>query len=184
MRSRLYIGEAEREAGGAVNEPESRLRDLSYMLERFRQWFGYDRWANQEVLTCFRAASHPPRRSQKLLGHILGTQYLWFSRIEQNQSPLSIWPELSLAECEQHMSRLEQIWSAYLARLDERGLIETITYQNSKGESWSNSVEEILTHVILHSAYHRGQIASDMRASGYTPAYTDFIHAVRQKFLK
>jgi uncharacterized damage-inducible protein DinB len=32
----------------------------------------------------------------------------------------------------------------------------------------------------MHSAYHRGQIASHMREQRYTPAYTDFIHAVRQ----
>jgi len=40
-------------------------------------------------------------------------------------------------------------------------------------------VEDILTHVTIHSAYHRGQIASDLRAAGQAPAYTDFIHAVR-----
>jgi uncharacterized damage-inducible protein DinB len=38
--------------------------------------------------------------------------------------------------------------------------------------------------VIMHSAYHRGQIASDMRAAGFTPAYTDFIHAIRQGFVE
>jgi uncharacterized damage-inducible protein DinB len=32
----------------------------------------------------------------------------------------------------------------------------------------------------MHSAYHRGQIASHMREQGQAPAYTDFIHAVRQ----
>jgi len=37
-----------------------------------------------------------------------------------------------------------------------------------------------LTHVIMHSAYHRGQIALEMRAAGMEPAHTDFIHAVRQ----
>jgi uncharacterized damage-inducible protein DinB len=36
----------------------------------------------------------------------------------------------------------------------------------------------------MHSAYHRGQIASQMRASGKTPAYTDFIHGVRQGLVK
>jgi len=41
-------------------------------------------------------------------------------------------------------------------------------------------VGDILTHVLLHSAYHRGQIAVDLRAAGLTPAYTDYIHAVRQ----
>ena len=54
-------------------------------------------------------------------------------------------------------------------------------YTNSRGEAWTSTVEEILTHVVIHSAYHRGQIASDVRASGGVPAYTDYIHAVRQR---
>jgi len=55
---------------------------------------------------------------------------------------------------------------------------------NSKGETWSSQVNDVLLHVITHSAYHRGQIASDMRAAGLTPAYTDFIHAIRQEIVK
>jgi uncharacterized damage-inducible protein DinB len=57
---------------------------------------------------------------------------------------------------------------------------ETIAYKNSKGEPWTSRVQDILTHVFFHSAYHRGQIASEMRRAGYAPAYTDFIHGVRQ----
>ena len=38
---------------------------------------------------------------------------------------------------------------------------------------------DILSHVLRHSHYHRGQIASAVREAGGTPAYTDFIHAVR-----
>jgi uncharacterized damage-inducible protein DinB len=45
-------------------------------------------------------------------------------------------------------------------------------------------VEDVLTHVLFHSAYHRGQIALQMRASGAEPAYTDFIHAVRKGFVE
>jgi uncharacterized damage-inducible protein DinB len=41
-----------------------------------------------------------------------------------------------------------------------------------------------LTHVLFHSAYHRGQIALHLRASGFTPASTDFIHAVRAGFIE
>ena len=59
-----------------------------------------------------------------------------------------------------------------------------ISYVNSKGESWSSQVDDVLLHVITHSAYHRGQIASDMRAAGLTPAYTDFIYAIRQEIVK
>lgn len=49
----------------------------------------------------------------------------------------------------------------------------------AKGDSFSSTIEDILQHVITHSAYHRGQIAADLRTSGSTPAYTDFIHATR-----
>jgi uncharacterized damage-inducible protein DinB len=38
----------------------------------------------------------------------------------------------------------------------------------------------MLVHTVLHSAYHRGQVAAEVRAAGGEPAYTDFIHAVRQ----
>jgi uncharacterized damage-inducible protein DinB len=58
-------------------------------------------------------------------------------------------------------------------------LTEEVSYTNSKGEAWSSTVDEILTHIAIHSAYHRGQIAADLRSAGQTPAYTDYIHAVR-----
>jgi len=63
-------------------------------------------------------------------------------------------------------------------------LAEAVDYKNSKGEPWRNRVEDVLTHVIMHSAYHRGQIAMEMRAAGMEPAYTDFIHAVRQEIVQ
>ena len=61
---------------------------------------------------------------------------------------------------------------------------QSITYKNSKGEEWTSTIVDVLNHVVIHSAYHRGQIASHMRANGQTPAYTDFIHGVRQGLVK
>jgi uncharacterized damage-inducible protein DinB len=68
--------------------------------------------------------------------------------------------------------------------MDERRLESGITYRNTKGEPWTNSVGDILMHVTMHSAYHRGQIAAAMRAEGHAPAYTDFIHGARQGFFE
>ena len=47
-----------------------------------------------------------------------------------------------------------------------------------------HQIVQTTTHVVIHSAYHRGQIASDVRASGGVPAYTDYIHAVRQGLIE
>ena len=59
-------------------------------------------------------------------------------------------------------------------------LAEAVGYRNSQGEYWTSTVGDILTHVALHGAYHRAQIATAIREAGGTPAYTDFIHATRQ----
>ena len=103
--------------------------------------------------------------------------------MQQPQS-LSVWPECDLDQCEAQVAELVQLWREYFGQLSSSVLSKKITYKNSKGESWSSTVQDVLTHVLLHSAYHRGQIASLMRAGGYAPAYTDFIHAVRQGLIE
>lgn len=150
------------------------------MLDYFHLLFSYDDWANREVLSCLHRVAQPPARSVKLLAHILGTEYLWFSRIGQQRSRLPVWPELDLAQCEEHVAHLARTWSDYLRGLSRQDLSRSVPYRNSQGEPWTNSIQDILMHVVMHSAYHRGQIASHMRQAGYTPAYTDFIHAIRQ----
>ena len=140
----------------------------------------YDIWANRVALDSLRPA--PPPRSLRWMAHIVGAEHLWLARLQRKPSPLAVWPDLTVAQCAEQLSQLSQLWPDYLARIAGR-LGEGITYTNSKGEEWTSTIEDILVHVTIHSAYHRGQIASDVRAAGRVPAYTDFIHAVRQGFV-
>lgn len=57
-------------------------------------------------------------------------------------------------------------------------------YRNSKAERFSNTLSDLLTQVLTHGAYHRGQIAAEMRANGEEPVLTDFIAAVRKGILE
>lgn len=153
-------------------------------FDYLRRLFAYDHWANGEVLGGLRAVESPPLRSGKLIAHIVGTEYVWLARIRQQPSPLAVWPELNLADCAMHVDRLASLWDEYLDGTSGEGISHTVSYRNSKGELWSSSIQDILMHVMMHSSYHRGQIAADMRDAGHTPAYTDFIHAVRQERVK
>ncbi|HEV2021037.1 MAG TPA: DinB family protein [Terriglobales bacterium] len=153
-------------------------------IEHLRRLFAYDDWANRETLRLLRAAEPPPARSQKLLAHILAAELLWRGRLVEDDEPVVVWPELSLEGCEARLGQLSGLWQSYLGALDGRQLSHRVAYVNSKGEPWESAVEDVLLHVVMHSAYHRGQIASDMRNAGHTPAYTDFIHCVRQGLVK
>ena len=153
-------------------------------LEHLGRLFAYDDWANRETLSALRTAQPPPARSQMLLGHIIGAEELWLCRLLAEKNPVEVWPALTTDQCGARLNDLSRRWGKYMASMTAENLSARIAYVNSKGEPWESAVEDVLLHVAMHSAYHRGQMATDMRASGHTPAYTDFIHCIRQGFLK
>jgi uncharacterized damage-inducible protein DinB len=155
------------------------------LLDHSRRQFTYNIWANAEVLDGIdKSKPGLPGRPLQLLAHILSAERLWLERITHQPQSLAVWPELSIAQCEAQIEELTRLWKSYLSGASLSRFFETIAYTNSRGESWSNTVQEILTHVLFHSAYHRGQIANEMRACGATPAHTDFIHAARHGLIE
>ncbi len=154
------------------------------LIAHFSRLFAYDGWANREALTSVRAARTPLPQPLKLMAHIFAAELLWMERLEQKPQTIAVWPEFTADECERQAAELPALWKKYLAAGSEAGLAATVTYQNSQGETWSSRKHDILTHVITHSIYHRGQVAAAVRAAGLTPAYTDFIHSIRQGFVK
>lgn len=146
---------------------------------QFRRLFAWEAWANRESLTSAANMTLAPPQVVRWLGHLAGTGAEWRARLTGTTSRLAVWPELSLAQCEAEFALEATEWKLYLGALVDHDLAGRIEYRNSKGERWTSTVEEILTHVVLHGSYHRGQIASAIRAAGGTPAYTDFIHAAR-----
>ena len=115
-----------------------------------------------------------------IAGSIVGSGELWLARLRNEPPALAVWPELDLDGCAAGVTRLEERWPRHLAIVRDEDLGEGVGYRNTRGEYWTSTVADIISHVALHSSYHRGQIASELRAAGATPAYTDFIHAVRQ----
>jgi uncharacterized damage-inducible protein DinB len=154
------------------------------LADYLRRQFAYDEWANREALTAVRASTAGRERSLELSAHILAAERLWLERLKEQPASTPVWPRSGLEQCEAEAAELARLWKEYLDPLTAGDASQSISYKNSKGETWTSTILDILTHVILHSAYHRGQIASHLRASGETPAYTDFIHAVRQEFIK
>ena len=154
------------------------------MLEHINNLFSYDDWANREVFRLLQALDAPPAPSISLLAHIVSAERLWLERLLAQNQTLPVWPLFTLEQCKLEVDQLPGLLKSYLTSLGEAGLSSSLAYKNTKGDSFTNQRQDILLHVVMHSAYHRGQIAADMRAAGYTPAYTDFIHAVRQGFME
>jgi uncharacterized damage-inducible protein DinB len=149
--------------------------------------FAYDGWANRQCLAAMRTAGSVPADTVARMAHILSAQKLWLERILKQPQSVAVWPASTIANCEDLADEMASAWQSYLERVANQfapaSLDDKVEYRNTKGEPWSSRVEDILTHALFHSAYHRGQIALQMRSAGVEPAYTDFIHAVRQRFV-
>ena len=153
------------------------------ILDHYKRLFDYDRWANRESLASIKQEGQVSGKAMKLISHIIAAEWLWFERLTDSKRGMAVWPELTAQECEAELEKAADAWRDYLNRLAPGDLGKEVSYTNSKGELWSSPVGDILTHLLMHSAYHRGQIASERRQSGQTPANTDFIHCARQGFL-
>lgn len=152
------------------------------MLETIETVLAYDHWANREALASLRRAGQPPERAVALIAHIAAALALWHERIMREGRTIEVWPGWSIRETESELELLFANWNDLVRKYDDAAG-EMISYTNTKGEAFTSSIRQIVTHVMFHGSYHRGQIATLLKNAGHEPAYTDYIHAARQGFI-
>jgi len=137
-------------------------------------------WADDQALEALRSAPDADRAALKLLAHILGSDEAWLARIEERPKRVPVWPEITLGECATLAAEVHARLRTFLESLEDAALTRVIRYRNTAGDEFESSLDDILTHMALHGAYHRGQIAMLLRQSGGTPAVTDYIAFTRR----
>jgi uncharacterized damage-inducible protein DinB len=158
---------------------------MNESVSQLQRLFAWDDWANRTLLASVATSPQPPLNAVRRMAHIIAVEDLYRARMQDKDTTgFVVWPEYRITELEAHLNRLAQEWRAYFARLDPADLAHVSAYTNSQGQRWENAHGDMLMHLVMHSAYHRGQIAADIRVSGGEPAYTDFIEAVRRGFVK
>jgi uncharacterized damage-inducible protein DinB len=154
------------------------------LLGHHRRMLAWTAWANRESHASVARCGAPPPRAVRWLAHIAGAERTWLARLRGEPAPLAVWPDLALDACRRELDASAEAWAAFAAALDAGRLEAPVTYRNSRGEEFSSTPHDILAHATSHSACHRGQIAAELRAAGHEPVLTDYIHAVRQGFVR
>jgi uncharacterized damage-inducible protein DinB len=55
-----------------------------------------------------------------------------------------------------------------------------VSYRAPDGLAFSHPLGQLIRHVVNHSTYHRGQLATLLRQLGQTPPSTDFTKYLRE----
>jgi len=151
------------------------------MLETIRRLFEYNAWATPRVIASIESLEGDRQAALRPLAHMLVAEKVWLMRLNgKDTQSVNLAPEFSLEECQALESENQNGFANYIASLSEASLHSEIAYKNSRGDEFTTSVYDVLTHVAFHGAYHRGQAASAVRRAGGAPQNTDYITFVRQ----
>lgn len=149
------------------------------MQEALQRLFAHMRWADEQVLRELKQAEEP-LEPLKFYAHILAAERLWYLRIhEENWTVIPVWPDLTLEECERLSAENCAAYEKFIAGLSDADLRREVTYVNTQQKRYTNTIGDMLLHVMIHGAHHRGQVAHAMRRHGDTPPIVDYIVFVR-----
>jgi uncharacterized damage-inducible protein DinB len=149
------------------------------LTDHLARLFDHMAWADARALKALRKANGASELAHSELAHVLGVEHVWLARLEGRAASVAVWPTLSIDECEALARDTHAGLGAFLERQDESSLESTVHYRNSAGAEFDSKVSDILLHIALHGAYHRGKVAAALRAAGAEPAPTDYIAFVR-----
>ncbi len=152
------------------------------MIAHFSDLYAYNEWANNLLLGALQAAhGGGTTRCRQLMTHILSAQQAWLERITGLPRHVGLWDTLDVADLMPLFAENHRQWAVFWHSFDEEQFDRIVAYTNSQGKAYCNTVKDIVTHLVNHSTYHRGQINQLLRQNGFEPVLTDYIAYVRQK---
>lgn len=139
----------------------------------FNELFDYNFYCNKKIIDQCLTAATVPSKSEELFSHILNAHHIWNARIlgkpcdyeVWQKHPIKIWADIHY---ENQRTSFEIVTNA-------DGFDKRIDYENSEGRLFTNTLQDMLFHIINHSTNHRGQIAVDFRTNGFEPLVFDYV---------
>lgn len=149
------------------------------MQQYFRRMFEYDQWAGHILLSKFEKQFPQNQRIYQLFSHLLSAQRIWLDRCIGLPPSAILWAERLPEEMRYDLENYHAAWIDFIDQLRPDDFDRNITYTNSKGDTFTTGLTDILTHVINHGTHHRGSIITLMKEEGFVPPNIDYITFVR-----
>jgi uncharacterized damage-inducible protein DinB len=171
------------------------FREESSMHQRDLQLlYDYNLWANQRLLAAAARATPEQLAIQRLSqGSILGTlvhimtgEEGWRYKCETGVQMAVLGDERladfpTLKSVLTYWNDVNQAMRAYLHRLNDDDLNQTVVLRNRDGEVFERVHWQPFLHVITHSTQHRAEVAEALTQLGYSPGNLDFEIYLREQ---
>lgn len=158
--------------------PTSRTRRSVDPLDSLRRRFRYHAWATATLVDAL--GSPAPDSAIRPVAHALTADRVWLLRLRGEPTDgVALWPDFDAAGCRALARRNAAAYADYLGALAPSDLRQSVRYATSSGATHETAVADVLDHVLLHAAHHRGQANAALRAAGGEPPHVDLIAWLR-----
>jgi uncharacterized damage-inducible protein DinB len=142
------------------------------MKSFFQDLYAFNHHFNLQLIEQFeQQETSLPEKCIPLFSHMLNAHQIWNARMLEL-------PTFGVFDVHlvTNMAQIAENNQAHSLDILERfELTQVIVYRNSEGEVFTNTVQDLLFHVINHTTYHRGQIMADFRNGGLKPLVSDYV---------
>jgi uncharacterized damage-inducible protein DinB len=139
----------------------------------FNHLYDYNYYCNKQIIDLCTTTKEVPEKALSLFSHILNAHAIWNARILDKPHDVSVWQMHDVTAWEDLHYQNQRTTFGILT--NNENFDTQIDYQNSNGKAYSNSLQDILFHIINHSTHHRAQINAELKANKIDPLVSDYI---------
>ena len=143
----------------------------------FNQLFDYNFYCNKQLIEACAAMDNVSEKSIELFSHILNAHHRWNVVVTDKK------PEYDIFQIHEVSNwgniHYENQRSSFEITTNADDFEKRIDFENTEGRLFTNTLQDVLFHIINHSAHHRGQISMNFRTNGIAPIPFDYINYKR-----
>lgn len=163
------------------------------ILEHFRTFARYNRWANGRLYAAVASLPDADYRADRgaffrslhgTLNHVLVGDRIWMRRMTGEGPAPSRLDEIlfeDLAGLHEARAAEDERIVAFVDGLADARIMAGLTYQNTSGKSFTQPLAQILAHFFNHQTHHRGQAHTILTSLGHDAPELDLIFFLRQR---
>ncbi len=107
---------------------------------------------------------------QQTVLHIISAEYAWLERFKRN--PEIVWLQPSFKGTkDEHITlwkQTSQELKKFISEFEENQLSVKLEFTRLNGDVYTMPFYQLFAHVVNHAAYHRGQLVTMLRQTGFT----------------
>jgi uncharacterized damage-inducible protein DinB len=154
--------------------------------------FKYKAWANDEILAKIKLIGHETQAAERhnairIINHTYVVDRIFaanLQRLQHHYAATNTADTPPLERLHADINETDAWYVDYVSKLSPQLLGESIDFTFTDGAPGRMSREEMLSHVVVHGAYHRGAVGRIMTQLSMAPGrdvFTGFLHLSEAK---